>query len=322
MASFLEMPKGRIALVGMHTDTTGRLGATRRTGSAGGRAGLSALRLTTYHEVTAEQLEALRKVRNAIHTPPPGMSNPLPLPTGEPADRLQLLDTWYQAGSRPGFKHYVMDQSDLRDITRNIRNGKQYADFMIATIHAHQGPWVSQKWAHEDETPDFLIELAHASIENGADAFVGHGPHVLRGIEIYRGKPVFYGLGEFFRQSDWRIVGSSGGASELTNAEIAKQDMDRRDVRAPIMYESLIALSRYDQARLVEVVLYPIDTRFDGPLSWVGIPRPAPPQTARRILERLQALSKPFGTTIAIEGNVGVIRIGAATRTSGGRQPQ
>jgi poly-gamma-glutamate synthesis protein (capsule biosynthesis protein) len=42
----------------------------------------------------------------------------------------------------------------------------------------------------------------------------------------------------------------------------------------------------------------------------------APPAIAQRILERLQKLSEPFGTKIAIEGNVGVIRVADARPTS------
>jgi poly-gamma-glutamate synthesis protein (capsule biosynthesis protein) len=42
----------------------------------------------------------------------------------------------------------------------------------------------------------------------------------------------------------------------------------------------------------------------------------APPPIAQRILQRLQKLSEPFGTTIAIEGNVGVIRMAAQRPTS------
>ena len=56
---------------------------------------------------------------------------------------------------------------------RSIRNGKYLANFLIATIHAHQGPITAQQWLFEDQTPDFLIELAHKAIDNGADAFVG-----------------------------------------------------------------------------------------------------------------------------------------------------
>ena len=39
-------------------------------------------------------------------------------------------------------------------------------------------------------------------VDAGADLFVGHGPHVLRGVEIYKGKPIFYSLGDFIFQNE------------------------------------------------------------------------------------------------------------------------
>src|SRR6185295_3443500 len=90
------------------------------------------------------------------------------------------------------------------------------------TIHAHQGPIVAQQWLFEDLPPDFLVELAHKAIDNGADAFVGHGPHVLRGVEIYKGKPIFYGLGEFFYQwhMDSALMSGSWSGRPMTSEEM------------------------------------------------------------------------------------------------------
>ena len=45
--------------------------------------------------------------------------------------------------------------------------------------------------------PDYERELARTAIDCGADIVVGHHAHILRGIEVYRGKPVFHGLGNF-----------------------------------------------------------------------------------------------------------------------------
>ena len=56
--------------------------------------------------------------------------------------------------------------------------------------------------------------------------------------------------------------------------------------------------------------------RHDGPLSRRGLPMTAPPAIAQRILQRLQKLSEPFGTKIAIEGNVGIIRMASQRPTS------
>ena len=59
---------------------------------------------------------------------------------------------------------------------------------------------------HRPSAPEFLIEFAHWAIDNGCDGFTGHGPHILRGIEIYKGRPIFYSLGNFIMQNetvDW-----------------------------------------------------------------------------------------------------------------------
>jgi poly-gamma-glutamate capsule biosynthesis protein CapA/YwtB (metallophosphatase superfamily) len=71
-----------------------------------------------------------------------------------------------------------------------------------------------------EEPPDFLVDLAHKAIDNGADAFVGHGIHLVRAIEIYRGKPIFYGLGEFFRMMDWTVYPTKPDG-DMTEAEQA-----------------------------------------------------------------------------------------------------
>jgi poly-gamma-glutamate synthesis protein (capsule biosynthesis protein) len=75
--------------------------------------------------------------------------------------------------------------------------------------------------------------------------------------------------------------------------------------------ESLLTESRYQDGKLVEVRVRPVDLGQDGtrPLSRLGLPMVPAPAMAQRVLEKLQRLSKPFGTTITIEGGVGVIRI-------------
>jgi hypothetical protein len=67
---------------------------------------------------------------------------------------------------------------------------------------------------------------------------------------------------------------------------------------------------------LREIRIYPIWGRHDGPLSRRGLPMTAPPDIAQRILQRLQKLSQPLGTTIAIEGNIGVVRVAQVRPTS------
>jgi poly-gamma-glutamate synthesis protein (capsule biosynthesis protein) len=56
-----------------------------------------------------------------------------------------------------------------------------------------------------------MHEIAHAAIDAGADIVIGHGPHYSLPVEVYQGKPIFYGLGSFSfhtghggrRHGDW-----------------------------------------------------------------------------------------------------------------------
>jgi hypothetical protein len=55
-----------------------------------------------------------------------------------------------------------------------------------------------------------LRRWARAIIDAGADAVVGHGPHVLRGIEFYRGRPIVYSLGNFLTYRGFNLEGPLG----------------------------------------------------------------------------------------------------------------
>ena len=316
---FAETPKGRIGLVGMYSEIAGgqsRLAATYRAGITGGRPGLNALSLTRAIAVGPDHLALLKRVKDGVFEHRAEHENPVRPPSGDSATSVELFGTLYKAGAKPGELTYAMNPRDLQDNLRSIKNGKEYSDFMIATIHAHQGDSILQSFLFEDHPPDFLVELAHASIDNGADAFVGHGPHILRGIEIYKGKPIFYDLGEFFREWDWSCDCNFTPNGDVTQAENVVRGLEARGVVEPVNYESAIAVSRFDKGQLQEVRVYPIWARHDGPLSRRGVPMTAPPATAQRILQRLQKLSEPFGTRIAIENNVGVIRVPPARSTS------
>ena len=319
--SFYDSPKGRVGLVAMHAPHSANgssSGATYQTGNIGGKPGLNPLNLTVFYHVTAEQLSAIKAVRRATYTTPAGTTNVSRLPdaASEPADRVQFLGVWYKVGT-PGTRSFEMDESDLRENLRSMRNGKYLSEFMIATCHCHQGPITGQQWLFEDQTPDFLVDLAHQSVDNGADMFVTHGPHVLRGIEIYKGKPIFYGMGEFYYQ--WQHMDAALMSGSWSQGE-ARGDSDVANrVSAtwrPINFESMLAQSHYDKGKLVEIRLYPTSGAWDGPVSQLGLPRTAPPALAQKILARVQALSKPYGTTIAIENNVGIIRIDQSRATA------
>ena len=327
-AQYYESPKGRIGLVGMFSSSQGGAGggaaASYKLGNVGGSPGENVLHLTMFQIVTPEQLDQLRKIRDSAYAHRTEVSNAVPpLPENEPKDRLQMsrVGGWFKAGTTPGGLSYEMNRNDLREILRSIRNGKEYSDLMIATIHTHEDV-SSLKLQFFSETPtDFLVELAHKAIDNGADVFVGHGIHVLRGIEIYKGKPIFYGLSSFVYQLNQQVTPIERYTEEkqdpfttdMTDAEAQWKYWDSFERPRLIRdnMESVIGECKYDNGQLQEIILHPIDLGYDARLSDKGIPRVPSPETAQRILQTLQKLSEPMGTKISIEGNLGIIHVGA-----------
>ena len=77
-----------------------------------------------------------------------------------------------------------------QDLLDNIASLKeQGAQIIIVSFH-----WGQEK---ENVPNDVQVELAHTAIDNGADLVLGHHPHVLQGIEEYKGKNIVYSLGNF-----------------------------------------------------------------------------------------------------------------------------
>ena len=318
--AYLELPQGRVAMVGMHAPLWRefrRLAATPQVGNLGGRPGLNMLNYSETLVVSEEQLASLKQVRDQFLEFRSNYDNPRPLPNNEPSDRVRFPasssgreDPTYRAarpGETPGTIDYTINPNDLSRTLRSIRNAKRYADFVVATAHIHQGQSVLEQMHLSTKPPEFYIDLAHQAIDVGADAFVGHGVQLLRGVEIYKGKPIFYGLGEFFREAQWNLPEQLGQTN--ANQQSPRQNFARNFGGSTQSLESLVAVSHYEDGDLTEVRLYPTELGADGPDSRLGIPRIAQHDKAREILERMQRLSREFGTTIDIEGTVGVITL-------------
>lgn len=301
-ARFLETGRGRVALVSFASTFTPMSRAGDPAGEAPGRPGLNPLRLQESIVVPAAMLENLRQVRDALPNYRSGHDDP---------NRLTLAGAAYKAGDQAGYS-YQPNPSDVANILRNMRQGKQFADFCIVTNHGHEpGNWSQQP-------PDHEQSLAHQMIDAGADAYIVHGPHQLRGIEIYKGRPILYSVGNFIMDDLRTPVGAdmfaaygkdprSNTDAEVTLAEMAQGYETDPGFSDPVFYESIVAVSRFQDNRLAELRLYPIELGHARRFANRGVPRLAVGQQASRILERLQTLSKPFGTEITIENGVGIV---------------
>ncbi len=320
--AYLEISKGRVALVGMHTPNgvaSGRLAATAQTGNLNGRPGLNMLDYSEEIVLTPEQVQDLRRIRDELLEHSHNYDNPRSAPRNLDPDQVNFYtsssgreDPVYRAaqpGEIPGTIDFTLNSGDLERVLRSIRNAKQYSDFVIATIHSHQSQSVVENFHLSTRPPDFYVDLAHRAVDAGADAFVGHGVHTLRGVEIYGGKPIFYGMGEFFRQMNWSLETQFG----MTDVSPTNRSGPRSQT-----LKSIVGVSRYEDGDLVEVRIYPIELGYQGPNSRLGLPRLVDGALGREILDTIQRLSRELGTEIEFEGVVGVIRVGAAAADGGG----
>jgi hypothetical protein len=106
---------------------------------AGRRPGLNALTLTRAIAVSPDHLALLQRVKDGVFEHRTDYTNSVRPPSGDTATSVELFGTLYKSGAKPGELTYAMNPRDLQDNLKSIKNGRQYSDFMIATIHAHQG---------------------------------------------------------------------------------------------------------------------------------------------------------------------------------------
>jgi poly-gamma-glutamate synthesis protein (capsule biosynthesis protein) len=92
--------------------------------------------------------------------------------------------------NRPGVPPVILTWADpvyLQWLRDDIAALREQADIVVVSCH----------WGLGKEVLAYMIEIAHAAIDAGADVVIGHGPHHFLPVELYRGKPIFYGLGSF-----------------------------------------------------------------------------------------------------------------------------
>lgn len=94
-----------------------------------------------------------------------------------------------QPGTPPRIRTFT-DREDLAALCECVRSARVRANLVLVCLHwgIHMVPGV---------LADYQIETAHALIDAGADAIFGHHPHLLKAVEVYRGRPVYYSLGNF-----------------------------------------------------------------------------------------------------------------------------
>jgi poly-gamma-glutamate synthesis protein (capsule biosynthesis protein) len=280
-----------------------------------GHPGLNPLRFDTTYTVDGAAFGELKRAGRELGLDAErawqasfGMRGTMPADT---ETSYHFLDKKFALGE--GFK--VATAPNKRDVDGNskwIREARRQADWVLVSAHCHE--YGDQR----EDPPEFLCDFARGCIDAGADAFIGHGPHFIKGVEVYRGKPILYSIGNFILQNEQliRLPTEFYDRFDLDQGATPGQAFDARsanDTRGfpadPVFWESVVVSCEYRSGQLSALRLHPIDLGHQQPRSRRGRPVMAGRDIANTVLQRMQRLSKPFGTEIEINNGVGLVRL-------------
>lgn len=300
-ARYLETVNGRVALIGVTSTFHPSWIAGNATPHLPGRPGVNALRFKEINYVTASELQALKRISEKTNM--------------DAAERLNQMEGFSLSGSNGDFlfagKQFrlgsttcqvrVAVEEDLTRIIRSIDAAKRQADYVIVSFHSHE---MSQM--NKALPADFMQKASRAFIDAGADCIFGHGPHVVRGIELYQEKPIFYSLGNFIFQNDsvshlpldfYEKYGLTGEASSADGFDV-RSDNGKKGLGAnQAVWKSVIPKLYWKNGVLQRIELQPIDLGYDLPRYRKGWPKLT---SDTHVLEQMIRLSKPFGTDLTL----------------------
>ncbi len=176
---------------------------------------------------------------------------------------------------------YSKVAGDMHNLCEAVSAARELSDIVVVSLH----------WGEEyRQTPtQRQRQVAHAAIDAGADLIVGHHPHTLEGIEIYKHRPILYSMGNFI--------------------------FDQRDAPDGRMESAVFDLT-WNEAAGWRIQITPV---------WIARSRMGPqwPTSAKRdkILRRIQRLSAALGTDVQLQGGCGYVTIPPTSQAAGRLPP-
>jgi poly-gamma-glutamate synthesis protein (capsule biosynthesis protein) len=300
---YVDRPGGSLALISCSSTFLPGQEAAAPSPELPGRPGLNPLRYSTTLGVTAAQMGVLREIdaetglcaRRAEARSLLGVDPAVPSP-----EWLALFGACFRVADEPGFMT-VCHPLDLDEISSWVGEARRRADLVLVSVHSHEpGP--------TSEMPgEFLCAFAHRMIDEGADVVVGHGPHFLRGVELYRNKPIFYSLGNIVSQIELadRIPAEDYAKFTVDGPPTPGRYFAELSGHGHLLFaphrqywQSVVPVLTFDDGELVGARLYPIELGFRQPVHRRGRPRLSDPAAAKDILAGFAQLAAPYGATV------------------------
>ena len=308
--AYLETPNGRVALISVNTSFNAAMMAGEQSRRVAGRPGVNGIRWTQKVIVPKEDFEAIKRVGDKC-----GINCSKNITRGEgyypylPEGVCEIGEQQFVLGDDYGLV-YELNKSDIARLQASIREAEMCADYVMVSVHHHQIQGMDKT-----TVPDFHAKLFRNIIDWGADAVVAHGPHLLRAIEVYKEKPIFYSLGDFliqlydvaFAPEDFYVkYGMNSDYSVIELLKKRSKDFTTGLMAQKEMREAIIPLWETDENNnLTSIKLMPVYASCGEGKYIEGLPQPAK-DTA--FMEKLAELSAPYGVEITPEDGLWVCR--------------
>ena len=310
---FRDFAGGRVGFISVTASIAdaGRAGNQSRTMK--GRPGANMLRKSKRVMINAEHFQALKEI--VANTAVNG-SREMSIRDGfTPADpegeipfenyRFCLTDGKEEVVTAP-------NKTDLKRILAAVEDAKLVADYVVVMLHDH-----AMKGRDAGEPDDACHSFCRTLIDNGVDAVIGTGTHQFKPIEIYKGHPIFYSLGNFCFQSNmvehqpadmFDKYGLSMDMNDIRGLAARSSDWKIGHHTQFFNFRTVIPYMEFEGHTMTKLQLMPVELGFDKVRSAKGIPYPANEQQTKEIFDRVNELSAPYGTklTLNAEGLIDV----------------
>ncbi len=278
------------------------------------RPGLCPLRWGRSYVLPDEQFEQLREI-DAM------------LGTDKSLEEVSKIETWdpptenafkfgspmngnlqIERGKCAHVRDYV-NEGDQEAILESIWDAACRSDVVIATLHTHEGE--NENW-YATYAPHFVEEFARKTIEAGATCFIGQGAHFPRGVEVYKGCPIFYNLGSLlmeFEAGESMIspemyetyhLGPDAHPSDLHSNRAKKPDGTWNGFYSERRFSTnyLVVLDTEREKARYSIVPIDLDMHRENNLER-GLPVVSTPEEGRRFVDYLTKASERYGTTFS-----------------------
>ncbi len=176
----------------------------------------------------------------------------------------------------------IPDKGDTEAMKEAVRRAKRTSDIVIVLFH----------WGvhfHHSPLALYQLELGHGAIDCGADLILGSHPHVLQAIEVYKGKVIFYSLGNFaFDRSDFPVEVFKGLDVYLKAHNMKKKEYFAKSKK------TMIVQAKATKKGIKEFTILPAESND----KWQPVVKKYGTPGFKNILTLLQDLSAEFGTEL------------------------